>query len=383
MAVRSQFDYIIIGSGMAGLQLALAMVEDPFFKTKTIALIDPDSKTSNDRTWSFWEIEKTNTKWESLIHSTWPKANIYTSNKHIKLDLEPYTYKSIQAIDFYNYSKQKLRKIDNVTFIKAPVTETQDTATGVNVITSSSIYKAHHVFDSRIPKAFFTSKKSINIIQHFKGIVIKTEQPVFDTLTMTMMDYRLKDGAQTTFTYVLPFTANEALVEFTYFTTAKVKEAVYDSYIEAYIKDYLNIENYTILNTEMGAIPMTTFPFSDYNTENITKIGTAGGWVKASTGYAFKHTELKVGTIIENIKRDKHPSSNLFKKKYRFYDKVFLSVLKDENDKGEWLFEQFYNKNDVTSMFRFLDETSSFKEELKIMWSLLSWRFVKAFFKTL
>ena len=133
----------------------------------------------------------------------------------------------------------------------------------------------------------------------------------------------------------------------------------------------------------MGAIPMSTFPFSDYNTENITKIGTAGGWVKASTGYAFKHTELKVGTIIENIKRDKHPSSNLFKKKYRFYDKVFLSVLKDENDKGEWLFEQFYNKNDVTSMFRFLDETSSFKEELKIMWSLLSWRFVKAFFKTL
>jgi lycopene beta-cyclase len=170
---------------------------------------------------------------------------------------------------------------------------------------------------------------------------------------MTMMDYRLKDGAQTTFTYVLPFTANEALVEFTYFTTAKVKEAVYDSYIEAYIKDYLKIENYTILNTEMGAIPMTTFPFSDYNTENITKIGTAGGWVKASTGYAFKHTELKVSTIIENIKRDKHPSSNLFKKKYRFYDKVFLSVLKDENDKGEWLFEQFYNKNDVTSMFRF------------------------------
>ena len=33
-----------------------------------------------------------------------------------------------------------------------------------------------------------------------------------------MMDYRLKDGEQTTFTYVLPFSKKEALVEFTYFT---------------------------------------------------------------------------------------------------------------------------------------------------------------------
>ena len=197
------------------------------------------------------------------------------------------------------------------------------------------------------------------------------------------MDYRLKDGEQTTFTYILPFSKNEALVEFTYFTETIVDEKVYDNYIESYISKYLNIDNYTILETEMGQIPMTNFPFDKFNTKQITKIGTGGGWVKGSTGYSFKSSEKKVGIIINNIKTNKTPSEGLFKTKYKFYDNIFLKVLKDENHKGEWIFQQFYNKNSVQTMFRFLDEESTFFEELKIMWSLFSWSFIKAFFKTL
>ena len=128
---------------------------------------------------------------------------------------------------------------------------------------------------------------------------------------------------------------------------------------------------------------MTDFPFEKFNTNYITKIGTGGGWVKGSTGYSFKHTEKKVKTIIKNLKSDTLPSKRLFKSRFQFYDKVFLKVLKDENHKGEWVFQQFYDKNSIQTMFRFLDEESSFLEELKIMWSLFSWSFIKAFFKTL
>jgi lycopene beta-cyclase len=200
---------------------------------------------------------------------------------------------------------------------------------------------------------------------------------------MTMMDYRLKDNQQTTFTYVLPFSANKALVEFTYFTSEVVNEVTYDAFIEKYIYDYLKIDSYKVIETEMGQIPMTNFPFEKYSTNKITKIGTGGGWVKGSTGYSFKHTEKKVAKIIENIKADKKPSSNLFTGRFKFYDKVFLKVLKDENHKGEWIFQQFYDKNSIQTMFRFLDEESTFLEELKIMWSLFSWSFIKSFFKTL
>ena len=44
---------------------------------------------------------------------------------------------------------------------------------------------------------------------------------------------------------------------------------------------------------------------------------------------------------------------------------------------------QLLQKNSVETMLRFLDEDSSFLEDLKIMSSLFSWRFIKAFFKTL
>ena len=57
--------------------------------------------------------------------------------------------------------------------------------------------------------------------------------------------------------------------------------------------------------------------------------------------------------------------------------------MNDENEKGEWIFEQFYSKNSIEAMFKFLDEESSLIEELKIMKSLFSLAFIKAFFKTL
>ena len=381
MENANRFDYIIIGNGLAGLQLALKLNSDAFFKDKRIALIDPSEKNTNDKTWSFWESGIS--QWNTLSYKSWKEASIYSSQKSIHLKLAPYSYKSIRALDFYKYSKTKLQKNKQIRFLLESVISIEE-ADVITVKTESNTYSASHVFDSRIPNDYFkNSKKYINLIQHFKGYIIKTETAVFDVNKMVMMDYRLKDGNQTTFTYVLPFSAHEALVEFTYFTENTVDEATYDSYIKTYINDYLKIKTYSIIETELGQIPMTNYPFEKHNTKGITKIGTAGGWVKGSSGYSFKNTEKKVSIIIDNLKANKTPSNDLFKAKYKFYDQVFLKVLKDENHKGEWVFQQFYSKNSVPTMFRFLDEESTFFEEIKIMWSLLSWSFIKAFFKTL
>lgn len=381
MTDSSHFDYIIIGNGLAGLQLALKLTSDSYFINKQIALIDPSAKSVNDKTWSYWEIKAS--QWDSIIHKSWSKASVITSKKRVDLNLKPYNYKTIRAIDFYNDAKTRLNQCDNIHFIIDTVKSVSENDI-VSVETEKQTYTARHVFDSRIPEVFLTlTKNYISIIQHFKGWIIKTKEEVFDDNTVTMMDYRLKDGEQTTFTYVLPFSKTEALVEFTYFNETVVDEYVYDNFVKKYIKEYLKITDYSIIETEKGIIPMTNFPFEKYNTNQVTKIGTGGGWVKGATGYSFKNTEKKVAQIIANIKANKTPSNRLFKRKYKFYDKVFLKVLKDENYKGEWVFQEFYSKNSTKTMFRFLDEESSFIEDLKIMWSLFSWSFIKAFFKTL
>ncbi|WP_034057664.1 lycopene cyclase family protein [Lacinutrix jangbogonensis] len=381
MSISNSFDYIIIGNGLAGFQLALALAEDSFFDGKQVALIDKSPKTKNDKTWSFWEEGKG--KWDDIITKSWNESLFFSSKKQLTLNLNPYTYKTIHALDFYTEAKRILKAKTNFYFIVDDVLSLEDSSKTI-VKTEFNSYSAHHVFDSRITEDYFSELNNYTkIIQHFKGIIIETETPSFNPEQFTMMDYRLKDGEQTTFTYVLPLSETTALVEFTYFTTTVVDEVTYDRFIKKYISEVLKIDNYSILETESGSIPMTNFPFENYSTKNITKIGTGGGWVKGSTGYSFKHTEKKVAIIIKNLKQSKKPSKGLFKQKYKFYDKIFLKVLEDENEKGEWIFEQFYDKNNIETMLRFLDEESTFIEELKIMKSLFSSAFIKAFFKTL
>ena len=41
--------YAIVGGGLAGLQLALRLKEDVFFKGKKIAIIDPSFKITRDK----------------------------------------------------------------------------------------------------------------------------------------------------------------------------------------------------------------------------------------------------------------------------------------------------------------------------------------------
>ncbi|MGO2358271.1 lycopene cyclase family protein [Mesonia sp.] len=374
------YDYIIVGSGLAGLQLGLALSKDVFFKNKKIALIDKSSKSSNDKTWCFWE--KGKGQWENIIHKSWKEGFFISDKENISLDLHPYTYKMIRSIDFYENAKTQLANHPSIYFIEDSITSVEEDAGKVIVVGEKKTYTAPHVFDSRISPEYFENKnESVLIHQHFKGWMIETEEEVFNPAAFTMMDYRLQYKDSTSFTYVLPLTKKKAFVEFTFFTPFKVEEHVYDLYLERYLKEVLKLQEYKITATEIGIIPMTNFSFQQYNSKRITKIGTAGGWVKPSSGYAFKHTEKKVGLLIENLKNNRPTTTNFYSKKYHFLDTVFLKVLQNENSKGKWVFEQLYLKNSTPSIFKFLDEETSVIEDFKIVKSLYSKAFIKALFQ--
>jgi len=377
--ITPDYYYVIIGGGLAGLQLALRLEQEVFFKGKKIAIIEPSNKSTNDKTWCFWEEGKGN--WDHLITKKWKKGTFISSEITQDLDLDPYSYKMLKSLDFYEYAKEKLSTSEDIFFIKDKISK-------IDKVTRTAIgeadnYTATHFFDSRPPSDYKTDEKSSVIYQHFKGIKIKTEKAHFDPNAFTMMDYRIKYKDSTCFTYILPTAKNEALIEFTFFTPFLTEESVYDEKLEEYIKSVLKIDTYEIMESEKGMVPMTDYPFHDQNSKYITKIGTAGGWVKASSGYSFKNTEAKIEKLIENIKSGLRPSANLMNKKFQFYDAIFLDVLEKRNDLGESLFTKFYTKNSIQEIFKFLDEETSFSEELKIMFSLYHPQFLKSFFSKL
>ena len=373
--VASDFDFAIIGSGLAGLQLALRFAEEKEFKFKKIALINPVEKNKNDRTWCFWE--KGSGRWDSILHKKWGKGEIFAQDEKVDLELSPYTYKMIRGIDFYEYCFEKINSAHNIQFIQDEIKSVKQQEK-LLVEGKEGNYAAHKIFDSRIPLDFFQEDNFTRIVQHFKGYRIKTEKPLFDDTKFRMMDYRLKYKDSTSFIYILPFSETKALVEFTFFTPFMVEEKVYDERLKKYISDYLKVENYTIEETEQGKIPMTDFPFWDYSSKNWIKIGTAAGWVKASSGYAFKNTENKIKKLVENLKREKENPTPVSAKRFRWYDSVFLKVLEQNNEIGEWLFHRFYKKHKPQKLFRFLDEESTVLEELQIIASLYSKAFINA-----
>ena len=87
MLSKNHFDFIIIGNGLAGLQLALEFSKDTFFDNKQFALIDVSNKTKNDKTWCFWE--EGSGKWDHIVFKSWTAAKFYSSTKTLNLDLNP------------------------------------------------------------------------------------------------------------------------------------------------------------------------------------------------------------------------------------------------------------------------------------------------------
>jgi lycopene beta-cyclase len=376
--IAPDYYYVIVGGGLAGLQLASRISSDLFFKGKKIAIIEPHSKTINDKTWCFWE--KNPGAWDHIITKSWQQGKFISSEFEKDLELLPYSYKMLRSLDFYAEVRANLEACSDIFFIKDEVLaidQVTRTAKG-----KEKDYTATHFFDSR-PPDLSKIRNSTLIYQHFKGWYIKTGKDCFNPDSFTMMDYRIKQENSTSFIYVLPLSAREALVEFTFFTPDLNLKSTYDDYLERYIREILKITDFKLVEEEIGMIPMTDYPFHKESSKKLTKIGTAGGWVKASSGYSFKNTEKKVEKLIENIKKGVKPSEGLVEMKYLKYDAIFLEVLKNRNDLGESLFSKFYTRNSIQDIFRFLDEETSFSEDLKIMLSLYHPEFLKAFFRKL
>ena len=69
------------------------------------------------------------------------------------------------------------------------------------------------------------------------------------------------------------------------------------------------------------------------------------------------------------------------RKKYWFYDLLFLDVLAKNNEKGSALFASIFKKVDVKTILKFLGEESNLREDLKIITSVSPLPFILSIFK--
>jgi len=363
-----EYNYIITGAGCAGLSLLMRMMEDPFFSDKKILVIDREFKNKNDRTWCFWEKEKG--LFETIVHHQWQHVNFISNDFFRKLDLTPYRYKMIQGIDLYESVMYKAAQFSNIEFRYEEVLSIHTTSFKAEVQLKTESVTADYVFNSIVfeKDKSATSKNIYQLLQHFKGWVIQTEEPSFDPSVATLMDFRTSQEQGTTFFYVMPTSANTALVEYTLFSETILNDDIYDASLKAYISEFLGIKNYSIQHTEFGIIPMTNQRF-DLQDRRIIQMGIAGGQVKGSSGYAFQFIQKRTAAIVKGIKQGstKFDIVELSQRKGNLYDAVLLHVLQQQKMGGDKIFESIFSKNKTEMVLRFLDNESNFFEDVKIM----------------
>ncbi len=363
-----KFDYIIAGSGCAGLSLLYRILSDPILKKKEVLVIDRAEKSSNDRTWCYWESQKG--IFDSIVTHEWKTLEFLTSDFTQRFDLKNYSYKMIRGIDFYNHILSFAKTFKNITFKFEKIEKIQTDNNYAFVETEKNKYSSEYVFNStNLFNPIINTKNSL--LQHFEGWVIRTKKPTFNSKIGTLMDFRLNQENGTTFMYVLPTNSNEALIEYTLFSEKVLNKEKYKAELESYIRDYLKIEQYEITHKEFGIIPMSLTKFwrNPNSEERIINIGTAGGFTKASSGYTFQFVQKNSEKIISNLLKGKlpNPKRTFRDKMFEWYDRTVLEVMISGKMSGKEIFSIMFKNLSPEKILAFLGNESKFADEIKIM----------------
>jgi len=370
------YDFIFLGAGCASLSLVMRMIKSGKFADKKILLIDKEPKTKNDRTWCFWET--TPGFFEPIVYRQWEKIAVLNNDVSLSLEIAPYRYKMIRGIDFYDYCFREIAKHNNIEIAYGTVTDVEYEKDDLVLTidnTKHRLFGAGTEVFSSLYKPGEPDKKTIRLLQHFKGWLIETNKQVFDPCQATIMDFRVDQAKGTTFCYVLPLSPVSALVEYTLFSPGLLSQEDYDKGLKNYIQSFLQIEDYTIKDTEFGSIPMTNERFDG----SAWMLGTAGGQTKASSGYTFQFIQKKSDQLLDYLIRKKN--LNYFPsvpKRFRFYDNTLLHILYHNKYPGNKIFTRLFKKNKPQSVLKFLDNESTLSEELKIISTLPTLPFLKA-----
>ena len=380
-ASAPDYDYLIVGGGAAGLSLAYHIAQEPRLANKRVLLIEPEAKTQNDRTWSFWTDESG--VFDGIVAHEWGKIAFRSPGFERVIDLGRYRYKTINGLDYYRFVHRALAaRPAQFTFVRGNVKTLDNVKHKARARTSAGEFRAQYAFDSRPPDLAKLQQpaKHRYLLQHFVGWEIETDNEVFDPTTVEFMDFRGEQQHEARFIYVLPFSSRKALVEYTLFSGTVLPKAEYEAAIREYITNTLGLKSYRITAEEVGAIPMTDHPLPARAGQHVINLGTRSGRAKPSTGYAFRRIQQHSARLVQALATTGHPPTDATGDKWQFrlFDTLLLDIMQRRGESTRDIFRQLFERNPVERIFRFLDEQTSWADNLRIMNSVSAGPFLRS-----
>ena len=356
------YDIIILGGGCAGLSLAMRLA-DAGSLSPTVLILEKRRRYTNDRTWCFWDVN--NPALKDWIDYAWSHFQIKSGHRAFTRSCKNHPYLMISAKTFYQRAVAKVALNKRVTLSKnqtiIKVTKTEQQTWQIN--TQTSTYTADKIVDTR-PSKSMDSNDSV-LWQLFVGVEVKTNANAFDPKQFVLMDFDETFTQGLGFIYVLPFSVNRALIEYTVFTDKvvpidKLKECL-TSALQAYLKDV----DYKIIRTERGQLPMGNEKIKKSDDPSYIFAGLFAGAARPSSGYAFQRiqswaTECATQLISHQPLIPQQKDNTVL----AIMDSIFLKVLKSNFlDSKPYsainLFFCLFKKCNTSTIIRFLSDSAT------------------------
>jgi lycopene beta-cyclase len=359
-----KYDYILAGGGCAGLSLVYHLL-DSSMKGSTILILEPTLGEVPNKTWCYWNTAALPIHPEAARFS-WNSFYLQQGKQQHQHGLEKLSYYHLNSHDFYAHVLEKIKNFPNVHFLKEEVSSISCIENEVYVETKTSgTYSSSYVFDSRN----YIGNETQNILnQVFIGLRIKCQTSIFDPNSMGLMDFNTPSTSGFDFIYTLPFSSQEALIEYTAYTSeAREEKALLDS-LQAFLRQKFGELEYEITFQETGQIPMTSRIQAQTSGDRHIQIGTAAGWTKPSTGYTFAQIQENCSQLVTRLEQGATQDLRFPRKsRFVFYDNILLSIAHHWPKRLPGLFINLFSTSSPDLVFRFLAEKTSLWEELRLL----------------
>ena len=349
----------VVGAGAAGLALACRLGAQG---TDGVVLVEapPGPATSPERTWCSWQ--QGPGYWADAVSQSWDRVSVVDrAGVRDVLDLAPLTYSMIRSSDYVRVAGQRLART-GVQRLEGLVTGVRDGPS--HAVVEGVGLTADLVFDTR-PTPPSTPGR-VALLQHFRGWFVRTEQDAFDPSVAGLMDFRPPQPAGgVAFSYVLPTSPREALVEHTLFSGTPWTSEQYDAALRETTRD---LPPFEVVATEQGAIPMTDAPFPRRVGQRVYRLGAAGGATRPSTGYTFTAAQRQAEQVASALQEGRDPTPPpAYSRRHLWMDGVLLRALDGGAVDGADFFVRLFRAHPAERVLRFLDGTTTPVEDLALM----------------
>lgn len=369
--MKSSHPVVIIGAGLAGLSLAVRLIALP--KPPKILLIDRRTTFERDRTWCHWAVQPH--PFTHCVSHRWTDWTVGDSSKTIQRSHPQFAYERIPSDVFYREALAQLEASGQVeTRWGVAINEVIETSSGVTItLADQTSIQAQHVFDSRPNPQLPAGWRQI-----FRGLELKGAHNA--NRQATLMDFQSAGPQGIRFFYVLPLSADTLLVEDTWIVPPGVEPKFNDDEIIRYTENKFGKNSWQSVHQEQGVIPMQVIRPTQ-SSSKITPIGTAGGAVRASSGYAFSRIQIESDQLARTYAAGKthfKHSRGLNK-----LDEIFLKVIEQEPHRFPELMIKLFERVPPARLLRFMESVPTWADQLAVMSALPTRPFLSAWAKLL